>query len=256
MRWMNGFGGEARGIVVLIAALGLGLAAVAPGARAQAGVEKGVETGVETGSDATPAERGEKDAKDGKGEAGEAARSPRDVVEDLQGALLEAMKGGEEMGYEGRYGLIEPVVDKTHSTSSLARLVLGQHWEGLDGSQRERFVKALERLTTSAYAARFHKFKGESFAVNETREVRENVVYVRTTLTKSDGDEVSLDYVLREFEKGWRIVNIVANGVSEVSVKRAEYDAIIGKEGFEALLGEIEAQIEKYEAGEDRDLPG
>jgi len=177
------------------------------------------------------------------------ARTAREVVESLQSALLEAMRGGAELGYAGRLAVVTPAADRAHSAEALARLVLHSNWQPLTEDQRSRFVDALSRLTASAYAARFDSYDGQRFEVVQEREVRDGVALVRTRVHKADGGTVSLDYLLRRFESGWRIVNIIADGVSEVSVKRAEYDAIIAREGFDALLADIERQIADYEAG-------
>ncbi|NBC95623.1 MAG: hypothetical protein GVY27_04620 [Deinococcus-Thermus bacterium] len=183
------------------------------------------------------------------------ARTAREVVESLQAALLEAMRGGAELGYAGRLTVIAPAAERAHSAEALARLVLHSNWQALTEDQRSRFVDALSRLTTSAYAARFDSYDGQRFEVVQEREVRDGVALVRTRLHKADGGTVSLDYLLRRFESGWRIVNIIADGVSEVSVKRAEYDAIIAREGFDALLADIERQIADYEAGRGDEDP-
>lgn len=184
-------------------------------------------------------------------ERGAGEQSPKQVLETLQGVLLQAMRGGEDLGFSGRRRLIEPVAGKAHSAASLARLVLHANWDSLSEADQGRFVDALGRLTIAAYAARFDSYNGQRFEIVQEREMRDGVTLVRTRLIKADGKGVALDYFLRRFDAGWRIVNIVADGVSEVAVKRAEYDAIIAKDGFNALLDEIERQIADFEAGKD-----
>lgn len=181
----------------------------------------------------------------------EGEQTPRQILENLQDVLLQAMRRGEELGFSGRRNLIEPTAVKAHSVSSLARLVLHAHWDALSEADQGRFVDALGRLTVAAYAARFDSYNGQRFEILHEREMRDGVMLVRTRLVKSDGKGVALDYFLRRFEAGWRIVNIVADGVSEVAVKRAEYDAIIAKDGFDGLLEVIERQIADFEAGRD-----
>ena len=66
---------------------------------------------------------------------------------------------------------------------------------------------------------------------------------MRTLLHPSDGEPVRLDYVVQPAQDGWRIANVVANGVSELALRRAEYDAVMAAEGFEALIGRLEHQI-------------
>ena len=41
------------------------------------------------------------------------------VIQEFNEALIAAMKGGKELGYEGRYKLLEPVIDKTFQCNVL-----------------------------------------------------------------------------------------------------------------------------------------
>ena len=47
----------------------------------------------------------------------------------------------------------------------------------------------------------------------------------------------------------WRIVNVVADGVSDLSLRRAEYTETMQKKGFTALIAHLKAQIAGYAKG-------
>lgn len=66
---------------------------------------------------------------------------------------------------------------------------------------------------------------------------------VRTRLVRPGDEAVQLDYVLQEEAGRWRIVNVVANGVSDLSLKRADYGSIMKKQGFDLLVEKLEAQV-------------
>ena len=44
----------------------------------------------------------------------------------------------------------------------------------------------------------------------------------------------------------WRIINIIANGISDLALKRSEYTSILKREGFEVLLAKISDKIKLY----------
>jgi len=69
---------------------------------------------------------------------------------------------------------------------------------------------------------------------------------VRTVIIDSDGDETSLDYLLTRERGEWRIVNVVAAGVSDISLKRSEYATVIGQEGIEGLIAKLKAKVASY----------
>ena len=61
-------------------------------------------------------------------------------------------------------------------------------------------------------------------------------VLVRSRIVKGKDEVARLDYVLRETKDGWRIINIMANGVSDLALKRVEYRSILERDGFPALI--------------------
>ena len=73
---------------------------------------------------------------------------------------------------------------------------------------------------------------------------------VRTVLEVNNisADNVSLDYLLQETDGKWRIVNVVANGVSDLSLKRADYGAVIKSQGFDSLVVRLNDQIADLES--------
>jgi phospholipid transport system substrate-binding protein len=52
--------------------------------------------------------------------------------------------------------------------------------------------------------------------------------------------------MLKESEHNWRIINISANGVSDLALKRSEYTSILQKEGFDSLITKINEKIDGY----------
>lgn len=174
---------------------------------------------------------------------------PRQTVEKLHAALLEAMTRAAELGYQGRYDLLQPVVRETYDLPTLARVVLGRHWAGLEGQQQSDFLQAFEQFSVATYASRFDGYAGERFETRAEQPLEHGDVAVRTALVKSDGSLVTLDYVVHQVEGGWRIVNVVADGVSELATRRAEYGSIIKQSGFERLLASIREKVAAYASG-------
>ncbi|MCZ6893424.1 MAG: ABC transporter substrate-binding protein, partial [Gammaproteobacteria bacterium] len=41
----------------------------------------------------------------------------------------------------------------------------------------------------------------------------------------------------------WLIVNVIAQGISDLSLKRADYTAVIKKEGFDSLVNRLNDKI-------------
>ena len=64
-------------------------------------------------------------------------QAPRAVVERLHETLLEAMTRAEQLGYEGRFDLISPVIEDSFDFNTIARIVTGRYWKDTNLAQRD-----------------------------------------------------------------------------------------------------------------------
>ncbi len=173
-------------------------------------------------------------------------RGATEVVERLHAALLSAMKDGDKIGYQGRFDQLAPVIKSSFDMPFISRTVLGKHWESLKDEQRSRFVEAFTQQSIATYAANFDSYSGERFKMIPEKKVDGGRILVQSQLVKSDGGQVQLDYLLHRTGSQWRIVNIIAEGVSDLALKRADYSAFLKSNGFEALLKKLNEKINQY----------
>lgn len=170
---------------------------------------------------------------------------PRAAVEVLHESLLGVMREAGSLGFAGRRERLGPVIEIGFDFAYISRLVLGGEWGKLDEAGRARMQEALAGLTLDTYAARFDGYDGERFETLSAKETKRGRWLVRTRLAGTDEGDVALDYLLHRVDGRWRIVNVIANGVSDLSIKRAEYTSIIKSEGFDHLIGAITRQREE-----------
>ena len=176
-------------------------------------------------------------------------QTPRQVVDALQDALIDVMKQASSLGYQGRYDRLLPVVEATHDLAGIARLSLSRHWKSLSAEQQKRFAERFRVLSVARYAGRFDGYSGETFEVVGEEKDRTTDV-VRSNLVKANGEKIPFVFQLRTRAKqGPRILNITADGVSDLATKQAEYARIMDASGFEALMATVEEQIRKQAAG-------
>lgn len=165
------------------------------------------------------------------------------TVETLHAALIENMKSTSSSPFEARHATMREVVDGTFYFPAIVRAVLGRHYEAASEAQRDELGDLLARLSAASYVARFDSFDGERFENLETRPVRGARVLVRTRLVRNGNRNVSFDYLVQSTPEGPRIVNVIADGVSDLSLKRAQYASVIRREGLPRLLERVEQQV-------------
>ena len=85
-------------------------------------------------------------------------------------------------------------------------------------------------MSTANFAARFDGFSGERFEMRGQRAGPRDAVVVESAIVRPDDDPVELDYVLREGEAGWRIIDVLLDGkYSELAKQRSEFAALLAE---------------------------
>jgi phospholipid transport system substrate-binding protein len=173
---------------------------------------------------------------------------PQQVVNHLQESLIKSMREGGKLGYRGRFELLAKAVDQTHDLDFIARTTVGANWTQLSAEQQRVFTDVFRKLSIGTYAGWFKSHEGERFEFIEQQDMPRDQVMVRTRFVQSGGEPpVRFDYVLRQTKDGWRIVNVLADGVSDLALKRVEYRAILQRDGFQALIDMLNDKIAQTE---------
>jgi phospholipid transport system substrate-binding protein len=173
---------------------------------------------------------------------------PEQVVNYLQESLIKSMREGGKLGYRGRFDLLAKAVDQTHDLDFIARTTLGANWTQLSVEQQRVFTDVFRKLSIGTYAGWFKSHEGERFEFIEQQDMPRDQVMVRTRFVQSGGEPpVRFDYVLRQTKDGWRIVNVLADGVSDLALKRVEYRAILQRDGFQGLIDMLKEKVAQTE---------
>jgi phospholipid transport system substrate-binding protein len=172
--------------------------------------------------------------------------TPSATVASLQRGLIAVATEHPSASIDERFSLLKPIVESTHDLAFVAEFVLRRQWSMLDAEDRARFVAAFERLSVMTYAARFTGVGPDTFAPIEANDPGPSGrAEVSTAVIRANDDDVSLDYLLQHDPSGWRIVNIVADGVSDLALKRAEYQRVLANGTLDTLITELETQTER-----------
>lgn len=179
---------------------------------------------------------------------------PTAPVERLHGGLEQAMRRAGELGFEGRFALLDPILAEAYDLDWMAAKSLGRHWKKLSMEQRSRWAALFRQLTVSTYADRFDGFSGERFELLSVEPSAQDTLLVHTRIVLAEDDPVALDYRVRARENGFRIIDVYLEGtVSELALRRSDYSSLVKREGFDSLIDAIEEKIGEAQGDTDPD---
>ncbi len=126
----------------------------------------------------------------------------------------------------------------------LARVVLGKHWRQLDRDQRVEFVEVFEDAMVQQTLAIFGKYKGETFKITGVGADSTNpkLIAISVDLIRSNGALLAkVNWRIRTDGQGFKVVDIVAEGVSMALTLRQEYATVIERSdgNVDGLIDEL-----------------
>jgi phospholipid transport system substrate-binding protein len=182
--------------------------------------------------------------------ANEAARA---VVAEFQQGLLGVMKEAKALGVAGRAERLSPVVEKAFNLPVMIATVAAPFWRPATPDQREALVSAFRSMSVASAATLFDGYSGESFRTVAHRPGSGGTVLVDTQIVRPGRDPVTITYVAANVRDRWSIVDIiVGSGISELTVRRSEYQTLLQQGGVPRLVAALRQKAENLLAGKEK----
>lgn len=170
-------------------------------------------------------------------------------VDSFDHTLLEAMKGGRSLGFQGRYRKLAPAVERTFNLPLMIRFAVGQSWSTLSPADQSALLAAFTRYSISTWAKNFSSYGGESFQVGAV-DTRGPDKLVHTQLVHGGSAPIDLTYRMRQSGGTWKVIDVYFNGaISQLSQQRADYASTLASGGPKALTAKINALSDKAPEG-------
>jgi phospholipid transport system substrate-binding protein len=134
---------------------------------------------------------------------------------------------------------IEAIVTKTVDLPGMLQSALGARWKEISEAQRKRLVGAFEHRFQQLSGKELDGYRTIKIEYLPETEVAGGAVQVPTRVVVK-GEPTEIAYTLREEKGGWRIVDVVVDGVSTVENYRSSFNRVIAKEGVDGLIKKLE----------------
>jgi phospholipid transport system substrate-binding protein len=164
-------------------------------------------------------------------------------VNALHTSLLSIMENADTKSFQERYDVMKDVVVKHFNSPLIAKVILSRHWKTLNEQSQADFIALFNRLTVSTYVDRFDSFNGETFNNLSIEQMKKNRFMVKTEYVRTNDTPVSFNYIVQSDNEQWRIISVIANGINDLSLKRADYSAVMKNQGFDVLIANLKEKI-------------
>lgn len=129
----------------------------------------------------------------------------------------------------------------------LARLSLGDHWEGRSEAERAEFVETFRSIVEERNFDSFVRYYREGGIEYQGEETAGGRTTVEATAPLRR-ERVPITYHLHRVDGGWRIYDLAIDGAGTAAGNRRQYARYIERHSFEKLLQRLKSQLEDLSA--------
>lgn len=173
-----------------------------------------------------------------------------DAKADKASAYIEAL------GHKALNALADKKLDKDAKQKTLesifrdnvdfpwvARFVSARFWRTATPEQQKRFVQAYQNFLIKHYTSRFTEYTSGSFKITSSSEIGENEYQVGMEILSGSGEPpILIDYKTRKEKAGYKVFDIIVEGVSLITTQRSEFTSVLNSKGMDGLTEMLEAK--------------
>lgn len=121
----------------------------------------------------------------------------------------------------------------------VAKFVAGKHWRTATPAQKAQYMKNYEAFLLKNYASKLTDYSGQSYNIKSTRNEGDGEYVLAMELINVGEPNVMIDYRIRKNGSGYKVIDIVVEGVSMITTQRSEFGSVISQKGFDFLIAAL-----------------
>lgn len=136
------------------------------------------------------------------------------------------------------------MMQKNFNVHWMGKFVLGRGYLNLTPEEQRIYYKQYEKYLLYSYLPNLFKYSNETFKINNVIKTGNYDYTVETSVIRHDGNPpIKINYHVKQSKKNpnsFKIIDIVAEGISAILSQRSEFGEIIQQSGVKGLIHLIE----------------
>ena len=139
------------------------------------------------------------------------------------------------------------LLNQNFDMPAIVRLVLGRHWRTATPGQKSKFSRVFKTHLVQVYTSQLGVYGGEIVEIEKSTQLSKKDTVIYTLVLRDEEIPLRLDWRVRETNRGLKVIDVAAEGVSMLTTKRSEFTSLVAREGVDALIGRLEDMNIKIE---------
>ncbi|MBL8510451.1 MAG: ABC transporter substrate-binding protein [Betaproteobacteria bacterium] len=119
----------------------------------------------------------------------------------------------------------------------MTQLAVGSGWREANDDQKKALVNEFRQLLLRTYSTTLTQYRNQTIEVKPLKvTATDTEAVVKTSLLQPGGQPIPIDYSMEKTKDGWKVYDVLIDGVSLVTNYRSTFKAEIAKSGIDGLI--------------------
>ena len=133
--------------------------------------------------------------------------------------------------------VIEEKVLPHFNFTAMTALAVGQNWGKASPEQKKRLTEEFRTLLVRTYSTSLTAYRNQTIEVKPLKmAAADKEATVRTAVIQQGGPPIPIDYSMEKGDSGWKVYDVVIDGVSLVTTYRGSFTEQVQKGGIDGLV--------------------
>ncbi|WP_428396226.1 ABC transporter substrate-binding protein [Lichenicoccus sp.] len=181
--------------------------------------------------------------------AGAMSSNPVTPISELYKALTRIEGEGGSTPFADRARLLAPAIDQAFNIPAILHTSIGPRYASIPGDQQQELERVFRQFTIARYVSNFTADSGDTLKVmpQARKSPYGSDEIVQTQLISKGGTTTKLDYVMRQFAQGWKVVDVLLDGhISQVAVQRSDFASTVETGDAKPLIERLKKKIRSF----------
>jgi len=172
---------------------------------------------------------------------------PTDQVKQTVDKVIDILKNKELKKPEKeseRRAAIRRVVGERFDFEEMAKRALALHWRNRTPQDKKEFVPLFSDLLERSYVKKIEKYTDEKILYTGEK-IEGNYAVVDTKVITKRNVETPIEYRLLKEDAGWKVYDVVIEGVSLINNYRTQFNKIIRENSYQELVKRMKNKEEE-----------
>ena len=167
-------------------------------------------------------------------------QAPDVLVQQTTEAVLARIRADPEIA-AGNHKRVADVVETLlldhFDFARMTRLAVGKNWRRVDATKRSDLVREFQTLLVRTYSVALSAYRDQEIEyLPLSLEPDARRAMVQTSISQSGSNPISMNYRMAATETGWKVYDVIVEGVSLVINYRSLFNSTVESSGVDGLI--------------------